>query len=112
MWVQYRILLVQFSGAYLSRILPKKQFNNITHENFDHKYLGCKETILDPCARSDDLFSLKLDKSDNETDTQDVLRTIGMKEATENYCLLYHKGSYGARVCQPKVISSNSQKER
>ena len=112
MWVQYRILLVQFLGAYLSRILPKEQFNNITHENFDHKYLGCKETILDPCARSDDLFSLELNKSGNETDNQDVLRTIGMKEATENYCLLYHKGSYGARVCQPKVISSNSQKER
>ena len=92
--------------------MPKKQFNNITHENFDHNYLGCKESILDPCARSDDLFSLELDKSGNETDKQDVLRRIGKKEATEEYCLLYHKGSYGARVCQPKVMSSSSKKER
>ena len=69
--------------------------------------------ILDPCARSDDSFSLEYSEISNKVDQHVMIRKKGMKQAQEGYCLTFlEKRDYGARVCGKTEKMTKSKKDR
>ena len=81
--------------------------------NCSTSYRSRLAPILDPCARSDDSFSLEYSKLSNKVNEHVLIRKKGMKEATKEYCLTFwEKRDYGASVCAKTEKVTKSKKDR
>ena len=88
-----------------AKIFEGKAFQNLTTFNFNKYPLTCNkehpETILDPCANSDESFTMTLINTNINIDERYGLLLQKTGSVYENYCIeVFDDLSYGARICR------------